>query len=201
DGVFMMNLEPCHEYEVVFHHTNGATEFYRETLKTDCSKEKEEIYREIFLDADKWEIVKPPVVDTTPVVDTVIPVKPTYEPLAYKRNFGYNKNAPEDENGSLKQFFDGVDAQLKAGREKIVIEIYSSASYVPTAAFKDNQELSESRAQKMEQKVNWHFRNSKYKDRVEVKVVSAVVSGPAFGGDRDNTEKYWPYQFVELKAQ
>lgn len=202
DGVFMMNLEPCHEYEVVFHHTNGATEFYRESLTTDCSKEKEEIYREIYLDAEKWTIVKPPVVDTTPVVvDTVIPVKPTYLPLAYKRNFGYNKNAPEDENGSLKKFFAGVDEQMKAGREKIVIEIYSSASYVPTAAFKDNQELSESRAQKMKEKVLWHYRNSKYKDRIEVKVVSAVVSGPAFGGDRDNTEKYWPYQYVELKAQ
>ena len=101
----------------------------------------------------------------------------------------------------MKKFFDGVEKQLKAGREKIVIEVYSSASYVPTAAFKDNQELSDTRAQKMKEKVVWHFRNSKYKDRVEVKIVSAVVSGPEFAGDRDNTEKYWPYQFVELKAQ
>jgi len=199
DGVFMMNLESCHEYEIIFHHTNGGVEFYREPLKTDCLKEKEEIYREVYLDADLMAIVTPPTVDTV-VVDTVVP-QPTYPPLAYKRNFGYNKNNGEDENGSLGQFYKNVDKQLESGREKIVIEIYSSASYVPTKKFKDNQELSQTRAENLQKKVAWHFKNSKYAGKVEIKIVSVVVSGPEYVNDGENQDKYIPFQFVALETK
>jgi outer membrane protein OmpA-like peptidoglycan-associated protein/tetratricopeptide (TPR) repeat protein len=68
DGLFMMNLEPCHTYDVIFRHQNGEIEFYRETMTTSCEKQKEEIYREIYLDAERLAIVPAPVIDTTPVV-------------------------------------------------------------------------------------------------------------------------------------
>jgi hypothetical protein len=199
DGVFMMNLESCHEYEIIFHHTNGGVEFYREPIKTDCLKEKEEIYREVYLDADLMAIVTPPTPDTV-VVDTVVP-QPTYPPLAYKRNFGYNKNNGEDENGSLGQFYKNVEKQLESGREKIVIEIYSSASYVPTKKFKDNQELSQTRADNLQKKVAGHFKNAKYAGKVEIKIVSVVVSGPEYVNDGKNQDKYIPFQFVALETK
>lgn len=203
DGVFMMNMDPCHEYEVVLHHSNGATEFYRETIKTDCSKDKEEIYREMFLDADKMIIV-PPKVDTVPPVDTtpvVVVVDTKYDPINYKRTFGYNKNTGNEDASSLSNFYKEIEKQLKAGRKDMVVEIYSSASYVPTTKFKDNQELSETRANNLKEKIEAHFAKTKYAGQVQVKVVSAVVSGPAYEGDNKNTEKYRPYQFVEAKVK
>ena len=45
-----------------------------------------------------------------------------------------------------------------------------------------------------------HFSASMYKGKVEVKIVSMVVSGPAYEMDPENKSKYTPYQFVELKT-
>jgi len=203
DGAFMMTLDPCRSYEIIFHHDNGGKEFYRESFSTDCLKEKEELYREVFLDADLMTIVQPK--DTTPPV--VVPVDTTpvaaagkFEPLAFRHTFGYNKNKLMVTEGQLKSFLKQVDSQLKSGREGMVIEIWSSASTVPTAAFRDNQELSETRANNLKKLLDAHFAKTAYAKKVQVKVVSAVVSGPAFGSDANNKEKYTPYQFVELKT-
>lgn len=206
DGAFMMNLEPCHTYDVIFHHNNGETEFYREELKTDCIKEKDEIYREVYLDADKMAIVEKPVtdsVDTTHnvVIPVVDPNSKVYPPLAFKHNFGYNKNKLTVSGGGLRSFLNDVEKQLKNGRPDVVIEIYSSASFVPTVVFKNNQELSETRAQNVKRDLEAHFAQSKYKGKVTVKIVSEVVSGPAYEEDPKNEKKYEPFQFVELKTR
>lgn len=203
DGVFMMNLEPCREYEVIFHHSDGATEFYRETLKTDCFKEKDEIYREIYLDAEKMAIVTPPEtdtipVDTIPVVDTLIAKQ--YPALAFKHNFGYNKNKLTISSGELRTFVGGVEKQLKEGRKEILIMVYASASFVPTKAFRDNQELSDTRAENMRKNLVDHFAKAGYGNRVKIQIISSVVSGPPFNADAKDTNKYTPFQFVELKT-
>lgn len=203
DGQFMMLLEPCRDYEVIFRHSDGTKEFYREQLKTDCSKDKEEIYREVYLDAEKMAIVPPPVTDTVPSDTLSTPtdtLTPSFTPLAYKYHFGYNKNKLNASGSDYRHFLRDVEAQLKNGRKQIVIYIYSSASNVPTRKFKDNQELSETRAANMRENLETHFAKEGLGKRVEVKVVSAVVSGPAYNADAVDKEKYTPFQFVELKT-
>lgn len=203
DGIFMMNLEPCHAYEVIFRYDDGATEFYRETLQTDCFREKDEIYREVYLDAEKMAIVEPPKADTVPAepADTIIPVIARFPELAFKHHFGYNKNKLTTSGGPLRVFLNEVDSQLQSGRQQVTIEIYSSASFVPTKTFRDNQELSETRAGNMAASLRTHFDKSPFKDRVKISVVSALVSGPAYDSDAKNKDKYMPYQFVELKTR
>jgi len=203
DGAFMMTLDPCRSYDIVFHHDNGQKEFYRESFHTDCSKEKEEIYREVFLDADLMAIV-PPKDTTTPVVvvdpDPGVVVSKQYEPLVFRHTFGYNKNKLMVTEGQLKSFLKSVDAQLKNGRKSVTINIYSSASTVPTVVFKNNQELSQTRADNLKALLDAHFAKAQYAGKVEVKVVSVVVSGPAYLDDAKNKDKYTPFQFVELKT-
>lgn len=73
NGLFYSALEPCRQYELVFHYQNGKTEFYKEMVSTSCDKRYDEIYREVLLDVDKMEIIK---YDTTRVViaDQVVEV-------------------------------------------------------------------------------------------------------------------------------
>jgi len=39
------------------------------------------------------------------------------------------------------------------------------------------------------------------KDKVKVVIVSAVVAGPKYDKDPENTAKYHDFQFIELKTQ
>lgn len=57
DGVFLSSLEPCREYEMVFSYEGGKQEFHKETFNTDCEKQYQEVYREVWLDTDLKDIV------------------------------------------------------------------------------------------------------------------------------------------------
>lgn len=73
NGLFYSALEPCRQYELVFHYQNGEKEFYKENVSTSCDKKYDEIYREVLLDVDKMQIVK---LDTSRVIiaDKVVEV-------------------------------------------------------------------------------------------------------------------------------
>jgi outer membrane protein OmpA-like peptidoglycan-associated protein len=57
DGVFLSSLEPCREYEMIFSYEGGKQEFYKEAFTTDCEKQYQEVYREVWLDTDIKDIV------------------------------------------------------------------------------------------------------------------------------------------------
>ncbi len=59
DGIFWSQLTPCKEYDMVFSYDNGKQEFYKETFTTDCSKEFDEVYREVWLDVKDQAIFHP----------------------------------------------------------------------------------------------------------------------------------------------
>jgi outer membrane protein OmpA-like peptidoglycan-associated protein len=65
NGLFYSALEPCKHYEIIFNHSNGSVEFYKELITTSCEKKYDEIYREVLLDVDKMEIFNN---DNMPVV-------------------------------------------------------------------------------------------------------------------------------------
>jgi outer membrane protein OmpA-like peptidoglycan-associated protein len=71
-GLFYSSLEPCRQYELIFHHSNGTKEFYKEFVTTSCDKKYDEIYREVLLDVDKMEII---TYDTMRVVINNVEVK------------------------------------------------------------------------------------------------------------------------------
>ncbi|MES2589392.1 MAG: OmpA family protein [Bacteroidota bacterium] len=72
NGLFYSSLEPCRQYELVFHYQNGEKEFYKELVSTSCDKKFDEIYREVLLDVDKMQVI---TYDTTRVVINNVEVK------------------------------------------------------------------------------------------------------------------------------
>ncbi|HNR86110.1 MAG TPA: hypothetical protein PKN38_05830, partial [Taishania sp.] len=92
--------------------------------------------------------------------------------------------------------------QLADGREKVTIVIESSASYVPTKTFDSNEELAKLRAENMKYDLLDYFdKNEATKGKVTIVISKAVVQGPEYVKDRNNTEKYKPYQYVFLKTE
>ena len=121
--------------------------------------------------------------------------------LELKHYFEYNGDKLTVEEGKLKDFVTTIEGQLTSGREKITINIWSSASYVPTKTFGSNDKLARSRANRIKSELEAYFAEKGMKGKVTVKVVSAIVQGPKYEGDFENTAKYHDYQFIELKTE
>lgn len=202
DGVFLSSLEPCHEYELIFSADGQKENFHRETFKTECDKEYSEVYREFNLNPREMVIVPPKDTNTVPVDTIPVVVVKSFPNLEFKHNFGYNKNKLTVSKGELRKFVKDVEQQLADGRDKITINIYSSASQVPTKTYASNEELTRLRAENMKYDLLAYFQSKpEFKDKVTVVVVSAIVDGPAYEKDFAKDKKYIPYQFVQLKTE
>lgn len=121
--------------------------------------------------------------------------------IALKHYFDYNADKLTVEDGKLKDFASQIEGQLSAGREKVTINIYSSASYVPTRTFGSNDKLAKSRANRIKNELLTYFESKGMKEKVTITVVSAIVQGPKYEGDFDNTAKYRDFQYIELKTE
>ena len=77
----------------------------------------------------------------------------------------------------------------------------SSASQVPTRAYKNNKELAKSRADKMEEKIKLAV-TAKGGDasKINFSKISAV-RGPVYATDYKDKKKYRPFQYVRVIAR
>lgn len=192
DGGFFASLQPCREYEMVFHHEEGETEFHKEKFETGCEKGFEEIAKTILLDVPTMSVVNPD--------DTITEVEYAYNPVQLQHYFGYNNNKLSTESGSLKALLDEMIAQAENGRTSFEITVDASASKVPTRTFKNNMALAEKRAQNMvEMLTNYIENNETLKGKVIVKTDKVGVNGPSYKqGTANNISKYSPYQYVKV---
>jgi hypothetical protein len=126
----------------------------------------------------------------------------TYKNLEFMHYFYYNKNKLSVSKGDLKKFIKEVEQQLKDGRQKITINVYSSASQVPTKTYETNDKLTQIRAENIKYDITTYFESKKdFAGKVNVVIVSAIVDGPDYTGDAKDVSKYRPYQFVGLKTE
>jgi hypothetical protein len=123
-----------------------------------------------------------------------------YENYEFKHTFKYNKNKLSVSKGDLRRFARQIKKDFKDGRGAITINVYSSASQVPTQTFGTNEQLAKVRAENMKYDLIAHFKN-KYADKVNVVIVETTVAGPTYVEDAQNKRKYEPYQFVMLKTE
>jgi tetratricopeptide (TPR) repeat protein len=197
DGLFLTGLKPCKTYIVSYFNATDNVSMYDETFATECDKDYQEITREFILDVNTKTLkLIEKEKEITPVVVSA------YKNLEFMHYFDYNKNKIDIQKGDLKKFIKEVEAQLKEGRTQITINVYSSASQVPTKAFSSNQRLSEIRAENLKYDVlNYFEANTEFKGKVNVAIVTAIVDGPEYIKDKDNKKKYSPYQFVGLKTE
>jgi len=119
-------------------------------------------------------------------------------PVNYKYNFEYNANEVEDAK-DWNVLIDGIVSKTKQCNP--VVKIMSSASHVPTQKFPNNQVLASTRADNMEEKMKAavNARGGDAKKIIFTKV--SAVRGPQYEFDKDNTDKYAPYQYVHVIAR
>ncbi len=197
DGVFMTGLLPCKTYRLEYMNLSDTIVMHDDSFTTLCDTAYQEIYKELLLDVDKRQII---IEDTLEIPPVIVEEWPNLEFMHY---FAYNKNKLDVRKGKLnKEFVKEIEKQLDGGRPNITINIYSSASHVPTKTYKTNENLTKIRAENMKYDLIAHFEKKEdYKGRVNVVIVSSVVQGPEYIKDSANKEKYFPYQYVGMKTE
>jgi hypothetical protein len=135
--------------------------------------------------------------------DVVItqPIVKKFEDILLTHYFEYNGDRFTISEGKLRNFAETIEQQLAEGRESIAIHIFSSASYVPTETFKTNDNLARSRANRIKGELDNYFTAKGYSAQVKIIIDGTVVQGPLYENDRNNTEKYRPFQFIDLKTK
>ncbi len=198
DGVFSTPLEPCKTYSIALYNVGKDQPFQEETFSTECNLSYQEVNRNYIYDMND-KLIKVEPKEITPV-DTIQPV--AFKNIEMITYFDYNKNKITATDKEFKNFLNQLSSQIDAGRKNITIEIYSSASKVPTTSFSSNQQLAEYRAENMKKLLN-EFLASKpsYKSVITVKTTLITVDGPDYQKDAVNKNKYRPYQFVGLKTK
>lgn len=114
--------------------------------------------------------------------------------------YKYNRNTIDDEGAEWTGFIDKVVAMSKT--QAVKISINSSASKVPTRAFKSNQELANKRALNLENKISEAVAaKGGQKDMLKF-TRNARVGGPSYKGDAAlGREKYEKHQFSKAKIK
>ena len=125
----------------------------------------------------------------------------SYDNLPFKHNFKYNRNKLSVNRGELKRYVKAIESQLNDGRGAVTIKIHSSASTVPTKTFGTNENLAKTRAENMKYDLLSYFEKKGLASKVNVVIETSEVAGPAYEKDARSQDKYYPYQFVELKME
>lgn len=198
DGLIFFGLKPDKTYEMTYTKEDGTKDLFGESITTSSTNKNERIVRNFIYDVKTKSIrlVKDSIKEIKEVVVS------TFKNLEFLHYFEYNKNKITTRKGDLKKFLKQIIEQLDNGRKNITVNIYSSASNVPTKAYESNEELTLIRAENLKYDLIAYFEeNPDYKGRVNIVITSAIVDGPPFESDASNLEKYTPYQFVGLKTE
>jgi tetratricopeptide (TPR) repeat protein len=198
DGLIFFGLKPDKTYEMTYTKDDGSSDLFGESITTSSSNDNEKIVRNFIYDPKTKTIrlIKDSIKEINEVVIS------TFKNLEFLHYFEYNKNKITTRRGELKKFLKEIIEQLEKGRNTITVNIYSSASTVPTNAYQSNEELTKMRAENLKYDLIAYFEeNPAYKGRVNIVITSAIVDGPPYDADADKLEKYTPYQFVGLKTE
>ncbi len=118
---------------------------------------------------------------------------------SYKQLFDYNKTEVNVENKDFISLINAISKKSSKG-EKLVIEIYSSASKVPTKTFKTNINLAQKRGEEAKAVLLKALKAKGINtNTVKVNKIDAEVNGPKYHFDYKNTERYKKYQYVIIK--
>ena len=197
DGTFFTQINPCKNYVITFTANNGQQFLYTEKLFSSCETPIAMNKKTYFLDVDKMEIT--PEFPVQEIVE--IPVS-EYENIDFVYYFDYNTNKLSPKKRDLEKFMKIIEEQLESGREKITLNIYSSASTVPTRKYKNNEELARLRAENIKYDIlEYAQQSSKFKNAINVVIVSSTVDGPNYTKDSFKKSKYKKYQFFKIVSE
>lgn len=135
------------------------------------------------------------------------PVQPheqlaSVDKLDFKMNFKYNVTETDVTDAPFKEFVDHI-MELYAANGEVKIEIYSSASQVPTRLYGgSNKALSRARAENGRQQLLKALSEKGVEgSKIKFVKVKALVGGPTYNVDYlINKDKYEQFQFIRIKA-
>jgi hypothetical protein len=195
DGAFFSPLDPCNKYSLTYTYGDSKKEFHRENIQVNCDEKYQEIEREILVDVDGMKVIS----EMLELPDVLVT---TYPNLKFKFLFKYNANKLSINKGELRDFVEAIEKQFEEGRQTMSINIYSSASHVPTKTYESNEKLSLMRAENMKYDLITYIQeNTDFSNKVSVNIVSSIVAGPEYKNDAKNKEKYHPFQYVEVTTE
>ncbi len=198
DGLLFFGLQPDKTYEFTYTKDDGIKDLFGESITTSAIDKNERIIRNYIYDptTKSIKLIKDSIKEIKEIVVS------TYKNLEFLHYFEYNKNKITTRKGDLKKFLKQIIEQLENGRKSVTINIYSSASNVPTKAYESNEELTVMRAENLKYDLILYFDEiPEYKGLVNIVITSAIVDGPPYESDATNFDKYTPYQFVGLKTE
>lgn len=211
DGNFITNVESnkTYSFDVTF---RGRSVFHEsfETVSTDeyseivkhfmfdlATKEVQEVIEEEELAEEEQKVVTElEVIEEMPAEEVKDVV---FEPLVYKYNFGYNVSKLDLNNSKLNEVFELLVLDVNQGRKEIVVTINSSASQVPTATFKTNENLAQKRAEDAKKLVASFVKKYNLPEDIKIVIDTVKVDGPEYiEGSAGNKDRYIPFQYVEF---
>lgn len=197
DGIFYANLEPCKTYQITLFNPGKTPAFHEETFMTACDISYQEIERDFIYDMDE-KLIK---IVPDSVEEIVTPVD-QYANFEFMKYFDYNKNKVTNSDDELASVLSKIEDQIKKGRKSITLNIYSSASKVPTKTFGSNDKLAQSRAENLQKQLKKYFESKpELASKISVVIKTVIVDGPEYERDANNNGKYRPYQFVGFKTE
>ena len=127
--------------------------------------------------------------------------KPTNELTviaSYQVNFDYNVKEINTNAPDYIDLVNKVVKQIKANK-KVTVEIKSSASRVPTKTYKTNINLATLRGEQAKATlVQSLLEKGIDESQFNFTNMNALVDGPKYVGDYQNTEKYSKFQYVKI---
>ncbi|MGQ0829483.1 MAG: OmpA family protein [Bacteroidota bacterium] len=179
-GKYGTTLTDGRSYKVSYS-VNGK-EFFSEIIEVPRSKEYQVVKREIPYG----------VLNHLPKCDP----KSTYEQF-----FKYNEKGTNPESKNFQAFVSALTDCLKAN-PSAVIEIESSASYVPTKKYKDNKQLAKVRAEDAKMQIIAVMERQQKVIKGSQLVFSPsklLVQGPKYKKDPTKASIYEPYQYIKIR--
>ncbi len=192
DGVLIETIEPCKSYKVAF--MNGKEKFDEIEFSTECGLKFQEITHNFIYDTELGKYVSP----VKESKDTL----PLFANIRFKVFLDYNRTHVSSEDEELISAMNSVRNQLRNGKDRVQINIFSSASSVPTKKYGNNQNLANERANTLSNLLKDLIENdTELKGKVQVKVVESSVNGPVYSGDSKNKAKYKLYQYLSFETE
>lgn len=116
--------------------------------------------------------------------------------------FEYNKNKFNHKDPDFQVFVKGIKEIVDQGLP-VTVSITSSASTVPTSAFKDNQDLAVHRLDNGKQSLIKLLKTYGVDiSKINIVMKEASVNGPAYKNDaRKNRKMYGEYQFIKFEIK
>ena len=222
DGAYVAILPPCTGYHIEYVIQREIV--HEEFINVPCESAYNEIEKEIYLlplhlgDPPQVVVVDKPTVDE-PVVDEPIVDVPDlpdtgFDPenpinvdvtavnAYFERFFVYDFHEFGKGEEMFAQFIDGVKAIIDL-HGLAVIHVESSASWVPSTRFANNQELTAWRNQTARDQIKDALAELGYNkdENYTFDKPDEYVQGPKYANDAWKMDKYEPFQYTKVWAK